>query len=99
MPQYELYIPLSYNDRRPIEPEKLYQTKEALIDKFGGITIFPASEGEWRYHGEVMRDVVVIIRVVTDSDEDTWFKDYKVVLLDRFQQEEVFIVRIEGHAL
>ncbi len=41
MREYELYVPLHYNDGRPIEPEKLVGLKRRLVDEFGGLTHFP----------------------------------------------------------
>ena len=38
MKEYELYIPIFYNDRRPVEAEKLASLQEILLAQFGGVT-------------------------------------------------------------
>jgi hypothetical protein len=40
MLEYELYLPLHYNDGRPIDPEKLKNLKRRLVDEFGGLNHF-----------------------------------------------------------
>ena len=49
MREYELYVPLCYNDGRAVESEKLTRLKKRLVDQFGGLTHFPQeSEGLWK---------------------------------------------------
>ena len=38
MKEYELYIPLNYNDGPPIEPEKLVEVRDRLLQQFGLFT-------------------------------------------------------------
>jgi hypothetical protein len=39
--EYDLFIPLYYNDGRPIEPQKFQDLQQQLLDQFGGLTFFP----------------------------------------------------------
>jgi hypothetical protein len=50
--EYDLFVPLYYNDGRPIEAEKFQQLHEALLGHFGGLTFFPQpNKGFWRMGG------------------------------------------------
>jgi hypothetical protein len=39
MRKYEVYLPLKYNDDKDIEPEKIKQIKQELVETFGAITV------------------------------------------------------------
>ena len=41
MKEYELFVPLRYNDGSPVEPEKIERLGERLLEQFGGVTFFP----------------------------------------------------------
>jgi hypothetical protein len=102
VPQYEIYLPLNYNDGRPIEPGKLHQIKEELTYRFGGLTVFPPgtpAEGLWVHKGQLVRDDIVILRVVTTYEADDYLKKYEVTLEQRLEQEEVLIVKMPAYRL
>jgi hypothetical protein len=65
MREYELYVPLHYNDGRPIQADKLTELKRRLVAKFGGLTHFPQeNEGMWKFGSFTFRDRIVILRVL-----------------------------------
>jgi hypothetical protein len=37
--EYELYVPLTYNDGSPIEGEKLVRVRDRLLEQFGSLTL------------------------------------------------------------
>ena len=41
--EYDLFIPLFYNDGTPIEAAKFQDLQRRLLDQFGGLTFFPQS--------------------------------------------------------
>jgi hypothetical protein len=44
--EYDIYIPLRYNDGRMIEIAKFQQLQAELLQEFGGLTFFPqANQG------------------------------------------------------
>jgi hypothetical protein len=96
--EYDLYIPLQYNDGAPIEPEKMTQLKKQLVEKFGGLTHFPQSnEGLWKVGRVTFRDKIIILRVLEDDEHaaaDFLTKLKKTIRRD-WQQEEVLIVARE----
>ena len=69
MREYELYVPLHYNDGRPVELDQLLRVKRRLVDEFGGLTHFPQeNEGLWKVGFFTFRDRIVILRVLS-ADE------------------------------
>jgi hypothetical protein len=63
--EYDLFIPLYYNDGSPIEPQVFDEIQQRLLDEFGGATFFPQpNEGVWRSAGVTYRDEIVIYRVL-----------------------------------
>jgi hypothetical protein len=95
MREYELYVPLHYNDGRPVEVDKLTQLKRRLVAKFGGLTHFPQeNEGLWKFGSFTFRDRIVILRVLTqDPDEaENFFRALKEDLKRDWEQNDVLIV-------
>ena len=43
MKEYDLFIPLYYNDGTPIEPQKFQVLQQQLLAQFGGLTFGPRS--------------------------------------------------------
>jgi hypothetical protein len=39
--EYDIFIPLYYNDGSPIEPAKFRKLQSRLLEKFEGFTYFP----------------------------------------------------------
>lgn len=93
--EYDVYIPLNYNDGTPIESEKIAVLKQRLHDRFGGLTFFPQrNEGTWRVGKAEFRDDVVICRIVTEQVRQSrlFFLRLKEEMKQEFRQEEVLIV-------
>jgi hypothetical protein len=93
--EYDLYLPLRYNDGRPIEPEIIARIKEELHQQFGGLTFFPQqTEGIWKIGTVTFREEIVIIRVVAEETRAARkrFQELKEELKKKLKQEEVLIV-------
>src|SRR5437870_7024329 len=59
--EYDLFIPLFYNDGRPIEATKFQALQKWLLEQFGGLTFFPQpNQGLWKMGAVVYRDEIVI---------------------------------------
>jgi hypothetical protein len=55
--EYDLFVPLYYNDGRQIEAQKFQDLQQQLLDQFGGLTFFPQpNEGFWTMAGVTYRD-------------------------------------------
>src|SRR5690242_1483540 len=95
MLEYELYVPLHYNDGRPIDPEKLKALKKRLVDEFGGLTHFrQENEGLWKIGDHTFRDRVEILRVLANDEEaaQRYFVQLKADLARDWGQQDFLIV-------
>jgi len=95
MLEYELYVPLHYNDGRPIDPEVLKSLKRRLVDQFGGLTHFrQENEGLWKIGEHTFRDRIEIVRVLANDEEDAqrYFARLKEDLTRQLGQQDFLIV-------
>ena len=95
MKEYDLFIPLYYNDGRPIEPRKFQDLQQRLLNRFGGLTFFPQpNEGFWTMAGVTYRDEIVIYRVITSDEQEArrFLSDLKEWHKEELRQEEILIV-------
>ena len=102
MLEYELYVPLHYNDGRPIDPEKLRSLKKRLVDQFGGLTHFQQeNEGLWKIGDHTFRDRVEILRVLVNDEAAArkYFTQLKADLTREWEQQDFLIVTRQVSAL
>ena len=95
MKEYDLFVPLYYNDGRAVETQKFQDLQRQLLDHFGGLTFFPQPhEGFWTMSGITYRDEIVIYRVITSNEQQArrFLADLKERLKTEFVQEEILIV-------
>jgi hypothetical protein len=96
--RYEILLPIRYNDRTPIEPEKFFLTQEELVARFGALTTCPEllrgvwTHGEQRFEDENLR---LIVDVEASQENRDWFLSFKEKLKSRFRQLDVWIVSYE----
>lgn len=98
MKEYDLYVPLSYNDGTPIADEKLHLVKRALVEKFGGLTHFPQeNEGIWKVGRTTFRDRVVILRVLAEDaiSARAFLAQLRARMQEDFRQESVLLIERE----
>ena len=100
--EYDIYVPLTYNDGSSIEPRKLARLRERLLEQFGGVTFFPQSnEGFWSQAGVTYRDEIVIFRVIARrvNAARRFLKLLKEELKHDLAQEEILIVEKDAELL
>jgi hypothetical protein len=93
--EYDLFIPLLYNDGSPIEVRKLQRLQARLLEHFGGLTFFPQpNEGYWKLSGVTYHDEIVIYRVLSDKVRSArkFLAELKGDLKRELRQEEILIV-------
>jgi hypothetical protein len=96
---YNIYLPLKYNDGTEIGIEKYEEVENELLDQFGGVTSVRQENplrGLWKSEESVYYDEIVVFTVIDltfdRSDEGyRFFRNYKEILKERFQQEEILI--------
>ena len=100
MVRFELLLPLYYNDGRIIEPEKFLHTDEELVVQCGATsTDSVVVSGRWMYQSTLYEDKLIRVCVDVEDLPAYWdfFRSYKEVLKQRFEQEDIWITayRIE----
>jgi hypothetical protein len=94
--EYDIYLPLRYNDGTSIEPRKFQRVQRRLLQRFGGVTYFPQpNEGLWRAGNVVYRDEIVIYRVLTEKARSArrFLRSLKEELKKVFRQEAILITQ------
>lgn len=102
MKEYDIFVPLQYNDGTPIEPQKLQRLQAELLENFAGLTYFPQpNEGFWKMSGVTYRDEIVVYRVLTDRVRSArrYLGDLKDRLKRELKQEEILIIERDVETL
>ncbi len=102
MKEYDLYVPLTYNDGTPVEAKTIERIGQRLLERFGGVTFFPQpNEGLWRMGPVTFRDQIVIFRVLSPNVRDArrFFKSLKLELKSELEQEEILVVEKDVETL
>jgi hypothetical protein len=100
--EYDIFLPLRYNNGRPIEADKLQALQKELLDRFGGLTYFPqANQGFWKLGDVTYRDEIVIYRLLTSNVRRArrFLRTLKEQLKVEFAQEEILIIERDVEAL
>ena len=93
--RYEILLPLRYNDGRPMSDEAIGQTREELLARFDGVSFTPHPiQGSWVHEGVRYDDSST--KVIVDADDTPevrqFFYEFKLILRERFEQIEIYIV-------
>ena len=98
MKEYDIFVPLYYNDGSPIEGIRFQRLQAELLAQFNGLTFFPQpNEGFWKMGGVTYRDEIVIYRVLADRTRAArkFLADLKERLKRDLKQEEILIIERE----
>jgi hypothetical protein len=90
----QLLLPLSDNDGRLLPSNLFSEVRQELVGRFGGLTAFTQApaEGLWKDDKKAsIRDAIVIFEVMCDVMDRAWWAEYRRMLEERFQQEQVVI--------
>ena len=98
MKEYDIFVPLYYNDGTPIQPAKFQYLQALLLERFEGLTYFPQpNHGFWKFGNMTYRDEIVIYRVISQNPANSraFLTTLKEHLKTAFQQEELLIIERE----
>ena len=98
MKEYDIFVPLYYNDGKPVEPAKFQQLQARLLEMFEGLTFFPQpNQGYWKFGNMTYHDEIVIYRVISQNSSRAreYLAGLKQHLKREFQQEEILIIERE----
>lgn len=92
--RYEILLPLKYNDGKPVSDAVLNQTREDLVQQFDAVSVQPQSvAGIWIHEGVRYEDTSVKLSLDVDDTPDNrqFFSTFKMTLMQRFEQIEIYI--------
>jgi hypothetical protein len=90
----QMLLPRVRTDNQPIEESLFAETRQELIDQFGGITAYTRApaQGAWTSpEGRLERDEVVMVEVVTEAFDRKWWRAFAASLETRFAQEKIHV--------
>jgi hypothetical protein len=93
--EYDIFVPIYYNDGSPVEPEKFQDVQKRLLAHFDGLTFFPQpNQGFWKLADVTYRDEIVIYRVLSPKGRGAkrFLSQLKARLKEEFKQEEILII-------
>lgn len=99
----DIYLPLEYNDGRPVPDSKFLSLQQELLSRFGGVTTmqrqFPL-QGIWQSHAHTYYDRVVVLSVMdfreaNQLDSLRYLEKLKGRLKRKFEQLEILITVAE----
>ena len=102
MKEYDIFVPLRYNDGTLIDGRTFQQLQTSLLEQFGGLTYFPqANQGYWKLGNVTYRDEIVIYRVLAKDSRGSkrFLRKLKERLKADLDQEEILIVERDVEAL
>lgn len=102
MKEYDLYLPLHYNDGRPIAAHHITRFKNLLVEEFGGLTHFPQeNEGTWKLGGVTFREKIIILRVLGRDPPRArrFLAELRVELMRALEQADILIVERDAMAV
>ena len=90
----QVLLPVVGSKKAPEGDPRLITTARELGEAFGGLTAYMRSpaKGLWTSPaGRTEEDEVVMVEVVTERFDQTWWKQYAARLAERFGQDVIHV--------
>ena len=98
----QLFLPLRDNAGQPFPRARFDEVRATLAERFGGSTAFvraPAA-GLWEDDGGgLQRDDVVLVEVLVDALDRSWWRAYREALERRFRQDAILVRALPAETL
>ena len=84
----QLLLPLYNNSGIQFEQKLYTDVRNELVDRFGGITAYTRApvHGLWQESEQLVRDDLIIYEIMVEKLEEDWWRGYREILENRFQQ-------------
>lgn len=95
MKEFDIFVPLTFNDGSPIPDELFDELELRLLTQFRGMTYFPqANQGFWKLADVTYQDEIVIYRILTGEVRASreYLSALKKWMKSVFEQEEILII-------
>jgi hypothetical protein len=92
----QILLPTRDNDGETFPTADFENVARELTDRFGGMTAYTRApaEGRWKQDAGTEHDDIVVVEVMDDALDRSWWRRYRQELEVRFQQE-VLIIRAQ----
>jgi hypothetical protein len=89
----QILVPAYDNSGQRFPKEHYAKVRTKLTQAFGGLTAFTRApaEGLWSTGGAVKRDDIIVVEVMTDRLDRSWWREYRIELARLFEQDEMII--------
>jgi hypothetical protein len=90
----QLLLPLYDNRKRRFPRSYFNSIRDALTEKFGGVTAFVRSPavGLWKEsQDQISRDDVVMFEVMAGELDRPWWRERRKILEKQFRQDQILI--------
>ncbi len=93
----QLLLPAKDNRGEAFPGEAFEQVFGELTERFGGVTAYnrAPAEGRWKQDTDTEHDDILVVEVMDENLDRTWWSAYRTELEERFRQD-VVIVRAQG---
>ena len=89
----EVLLPLTYNTGVKIPDEIGEAIRAELAERFGGLTAFTRSpaEGVWLGGGAPQKDDIVVLEIMTEGLDASWWQNWRSRMEDLLQQDAIIV--------
>jgi hypothetical protein len=89
----QILLPVRDNDGKPFGPHPFEDIAWRLSKKFGGITAYnrAPAEGRWETSGKTQHDDVLVVEVMVEALDKSWWRDFRSQLETTFRQSQVIV--------
>ena len=89
----EVFVPLDRGDGSPVNQNEIRALVRQLADRFGGATAFTRApaQGLWKEGNSISQDRIVIVEVMVDELDRSWWTRFKEELERDLQQEQIVV--------
>ena len=95
----EIFLPVRDNEGTPFAAKTYQALRDELTELYGGVTSFTRApaRGETKCGDEKVRDDIIVLEVMTEDIDRSWWKSYRKTLEGIFVQDEILVraTRIE----
>ncbi len=89
----EIFLPLGAKNGTAFSQTSFDEQKALLVEKFGGLTVYARApaEGLWDDGDQTVADSIVVFEVIADELDHEWWRSYREMLEERFDQDSIVI--------
>jgi hypothetical protein len=89
----QILVPVYDNSGQRFPKEHYDQVRTKLTQAFGGLTAFTRApaEGLWDAGRAMKRDDIIVVEVMAETLDRSWWSEYRIELEKMFEQDEMII--------